>query len=48
MPKRPNILFLSDSPAIYPKGRRYCRKRAWWFLPCVGKVDFRFKREILP
>lgn len=38
----------ADSPATYPKGPRYWRRRAWWMLARAGKADFRFKREIGP
>lgn len=38
----------ADSPAFYPKGPMWWRRRAWWFLPRSHRVDFRFKRELGP
>lgn len=36
----------ADSPAFYPKGPMWWRRRAWWMLPRSHRVDFRFKREL--
>lgn len=38
----------ADSPALYPKGPMWWRRRAWWFLPRSHRADFRFKRELGP
>lgn len=38
----------SDPPTTYPKSLHFWRRHYWWLLPRVGRVDFRFKRELLP
>lgn len=38
----------ADSPAMYPKGPTWWRRRAWWFLPRTRGVSVRFKRELGP
>lgn len=38
----------ADSPALYPKGPMWWRRRQWWFLPRSHRADFRFKRELGP
>lgn len=38
----------TDSPAMYPAGPFWWRRRAWWLLPRLRGVDVRFKRELGP